>query len=164
MLHCFYMKLFTLHFFSYNVLGLNCCKFNHSRYSFTAVPLLSHSISGLWSQRISPLTLSISMISQVLTTAHKRYMMPWLMLLSMSASMRGTFLRLVKGLLAFSSVRCALFYHILCNVASKTTLIFPNRSLRKLWQLKLHRMKMAHQSWASSRVFLLNGMQRWSYM
>lgn len=75
------------------------------------------------------------------------------MLLTMSASMRGTFLRLVKGLLVFSFVRCAFFYPILCNVASKMTLIFPNKSLRKLWEPKLHRMKMARQSPASSRVF-----------
>jgi len=67
------------------------------------------------------------MTSQVLTTAHRWYMMPWLMLLTMSASMRGTFLRLVKGLLGFSFVRCAFFYPILCNVASKMTLIFPNK-------------------------------------
>jgi hypothetical protein len=45
----------------------------------------------------------------------------------MSASMRGTFSRLVKGLLAFSFVRCAFFCPILCNVASKMTLIFPNK-------------------------------------
>ncbi|KAG2606914.1 hypothetical protein PVAP13_4NG202811 [Panicum virgatum] len=35
---------------------------------------------------------------------HTKYMMCWLMLLSMSASMRGTFSRLVEGLLVFSFV------------------------------------------------------------
>nr|ACN36045.1 unknown [Zea mays] len=80
-------------------------------------------------------------------------MMPWSMFLSMSASMRGTFSRLVKGLLACSFVRCAFLYPILCNVACKMTLIFPNKSLRKSWQPNLHRMKMPLQSPANSRAF-----------
>ena len=104
------------------------------------------------------------MTSQLLTTVHRKYMMRWLMLLSMSASMRGTFSRLVEGLLVFSFVWCAFFCRIPCNAPSKMTLIFPNKSLRKLWHLKLRRMKMERQSPASSKVFSLNVMQIWSYL
>jgi hypothetical protein len=111
--------------------GLDCCYANDSRYSSTAVPLPSHSINGQLKKRISPWTYSISTTSLVLITVHRGYMMPWLMLSSMLASMRGIFLRLVKVFHGFCFVRCVFFYPILSNVACKMTLIFQNNLLRK---------------------------------